>query len=74
MAYEQNQELWGQAQGSGSDRVYVSRVGDSLQSVAAFFYGDPVHAARITQENPAWAAYKTDANLPGGSILRMPED
>ncbi len=72
--YEQDQSKWGTIEGSGLSRVYVSRPGDTLESVAAFFYGDPIHRARIVEENPDWERYQTGAAVPAGTRLKVSED
>jgi nucleoid-associated protein YgaU len=59
--------------GSGTGRTYTTRAGDTLDVIAAYFYGDPVHRQRILDENPNLAA-SGGADLPEGTILRVPED
>jgi hypothetical protein len=73
-AYEQDQSRWGQVTGSGKDRMYITKLGDTLESVAAFFYGDPVQRQRIIDDNPEWARYQAGASFPTGSRIRVPED
>lgn len=58
--------------GAGADRVYVSKDGDTLDGLAAFFYGDAAHRARILQENPSLP--DNTHMLHDGVQLRIPED
>lgn len=73
-AYEQDQSRWGQLSGSGVDRAYISKPGDTLEDLASFFYGDPAQRQRIIDDNSDWATLKPGAALPGGSRLKMSED
>ncbi len=74
MAYVQDQELWGTARGTGTEREYISKPGDTLEVIAAFFYGDAVQRQRIIDDNPDWAGYQEGAGLPAGTVLKVGED
>jgi len=43
---------YGQVTGSGMGRVYTTKEGDTLEDVAAFFYGDPAQKQRLLDDNP----------------------
>ena len=62
----------GVTSGSGADRTYTSRAGDTLEAIAAYFYGDPVHSRRLLEENPSLAQHS--GSLPGGVQMRVPAD
>jgi phage tail protein X len=62
----------GQVIGSGVSRQYVTRAGDTLEGIGAYFYGDAKHAQRLRDDNPQLATYQ--APLPGGLRLRVGED
>lgn len=63
---------YGQATGSGSERVYTTKDGDTLEDLAGFFYGDAAHRQRLIDDNPELA--EQDGPLPPGLRLRIPED
>ena len=63
---------YGSVIGSGRDRVYVTKEGDTLEALAGFFYGDPVHKARILEENPELMLESEP--LPAGKQVRISED
>lgn len=58
--------------GSGMNRIYVSRAGDSMAAIAAFFYGDATHRQRLLDDNPELEKYM--GALPGGLRIRVSED
>jgi hypothetical protein len=62
---------YGKVEGSGTERVYITKEGDTLHDVAAFFYGDPAHKQRLVDDNPELTA---DAVLTPGMRLRVGED
>lgn len=72
--YESDQTLWGQTTGSGTERTYVTKPGDTLEDVAAFFYGDATHRQRIIDDNPELADIETGAQVAGGTRIAMTED
>ncbi len=62
----------GQVSGSGLERIYTTKEGDTLADLAAFFYGDAGQMQRLIDDNPA---LPTDgASLPAGTPLHVPED
>ena len=62
---------FGTMQGSGLDRTYITRQGDTLDAIAAFFYGDGAHVARVQEENPDFASMGPGETLPAGTPLRV---
>ena len=62
----------GQVTGSGRERVYTTKEGDTLADLAAFFYGDSSHTARLLRENPELNADTTE--LQAGMRLRISDD
>ena len=62
----------GQVIGQGMSRQYVTRAGDTLEAIGAYFYGDPKHAQRLRDDNPQLATYH--GALPGGLRLQVGED
>ncbi len=65
---------FGQASGSGMDRVYTTKQGDTLEDLAAFFYGDPVHRQRLIDDNPDFASLPSGETVPAGTTLKVSED
>ncbi len=65
---------FGQMSGSGKDRTYTTKQGDTLEDLAAFFYGDPVHRQRLIDDNPEVAALPPGDALPAGMTLHVSED
>lgn len=63
---------YGTVIGTGMNRVYVSRPGDSMAAIAAFFYGDATHRQRLLDDNPELEKYM--GALPGGIRIRVSED
>jgi nucleoid-associated protein YgaU len=63
---------YGQVTGSGMDRVYTTKEGDTLDDVAAFFYGDPAQKQRILDDNPDIT--DTGESISPGTRLRVSED
>ncbi len=41
---------FGMVHGSGTGREYVTREGDTLEAIGAYFYGDPIHAQRLIDD------------------------
>lgn len=64
-------EEYGAVTGSGRDRVYTSKEGDTLDDVAAFFYGDSTHKQRLLDDNPELTP---DMILSPGTRIRVSED
>ena len=62
----------GQVTGSGLERIYTTKEGDTLADLAAFFYGDPGQAQRLIDDNPDLST--ESESLPPGTPLRVPED
>jgi phage tail protein X len=62
----------GQVIGQGVSRQYVTRAGDTLEAIGAYFYGDATHAQRLRDDNPQLATYR--GPLPGGLRLNVGED
>ena len=65
---------FGGMSGSGKERTYVTKQGDTLEDVAAFFYGDPVHRQRIIDDNPEIASLAPGDTVPAGTTLKVGED
>ena len=65
---------FGQTSGSGMDRVYTTKQGDTLEDLAAFFYGDPVHRQRLIDDNPDFTSLQPGEAVPAGTTLRVSED
>ena len=63
---------YGQVTGAGRERVYTTKEGDTLADLAAFFYGDSSHTARLLRENPELNADTTE--LQAGMRLRISDD
>lgn len=60
--------------GSGLERVYVTREGDTLEAIGAYFYGDPVQAQRLLDDNPEMNLRQYGEKLPGGLRIKAGED
>lgn len=71
---ETDQSKWGQTTGSGLGRVYTTKVGDTLEDVAAFFYGAPEQRQRLIDDNPEWAGWQRGEPVPGGARIKVSED
>lgn len=63
----------GKVGGSGLDRKYTTKVGDKLEDIAAYFYGDPVHKQRLIDDNPALKTWD-GRDLPAGLTINVSED
>ena len=72
--YVSDRSQWGQVSGSGLDRTYVTKPGDTPDGVAAFFYGDTAHRQRLIDENPELARLQPGDQIPGGSRIKVSED
>jgi len=64
----------GQVIGSGLGREYVTREGDTLEQIGAYFYGDAKQAQRLLDDNPELDLRRYGAALPGGLRLKVGED
>ena len=62
---------FGQTSGEGTERTYVTKQGDTLEDIAAYFYGDPVHRQRLIDDNPDLAAVQPGESAPAGMTLRV---
>jgi len=62
---------FGKVFGAGTERIYVTKEGDTLGALAAFFYGDSQHQQRLLDDNPELSP---DAILAPGMRLRVSED
>ena len=62
----------GQVTGSGTERMYTTKEGDTLETIAAFFYGDSTHRRRLLEENPELNA--GTPVLTAGMQIRVSED
>jgi nucleoid-associated protein YgaU len=58
----------GKVEGAGLERTYTTKAGDRMESIAAYFYGDPVHKQRLLDDNPALRAFD------GKELPRRPGD
>lgn len=63
----------GAVTGSGLDRTYISREGDTLEAIGAYFYGDPAQKQRLIDDNPSLQAYDGKP-LPAGFEIKVSED
>jgi phage tail protein X len=73
-SYEGNQERWGQTEGSGLERTYVTKPGDTLEDIASYFYGDPAQRQRLIDDNPDLARWQPGDQVPGGTRITVGED
>jgi len=73
-SYVSDHSKWGQVEGSGLERTYVTKPGDTLDDVAAFFYGDPAHRQRLIDDNPELARWQSGDQVPGGTRIKVSED
>ena len=62
---------FGQTSGEGTERTYVTKQGDTLEDIAAYFYGDPIHRQRLIDDNPDLAAVQPGDSVPAGMTLRV---
>lgn len=58
--------------GNSLARVYITKEGDHLEELAAYFYGDPAQQQRLRDDNPAMVNWS--GPLPAGTRLAVPED
>ena len=72
--YESDQSLWGQTSGSGVERAYVTKPGDTLEDLAGYFYGDAAQRQRLIDDNPDLARWEAGAQVPGGTRIKVAED
>ena len=72
MTQRNDTSAYGQVTGSGRDRTYTTKEGDTLEDVAALFYGDPTHTQRLLDDNPELTA--DSPALTPGMTLRVAED
>jgi hypothetical protein len=63
---------YGSIIGSGKERYYVTKEGDTLEAIAAFFYGDPKQRQRLLDDNPS-LMLEGDA-LRAGKQIAVSED
>jgi hypothetical protein len=73
-SYVSDKSKWGQAEGSGVERTYVTKPGDTLDDVAAFFYGDASHRQRLIDDNPELSRWQSGDQVPGGTRIKVSED
>ena len=64
---------FGQTSGSGLERTYVTKQGDTLEDIAAYFSGDPVQRQRLIDDNPAFASLPPGETVPAGTMLAVSE-
>lgn len=64
----------GRVSESGVNRMYTTRPGDTLEAIAAFFYGNPAQRQRIIDDNPGLGAMQPGATLSPGTNLHVGED
>ena len=70
--YRSPQEAsFGQTSGEGRERSYVTKQGDTLEDIAAYFYGDPVQRQRLIDDNPDLAAVQPGDTVPAGMQLTV---
>ena len=65
---------FGTVQGAGAERTYMTRPGDTLEAIAAYFYGSEEHRSRLVEENPDFASTAPGDTLPAGTTLRVSFD
>jgi hypothetical protein len=63
---------YGTVIGSGLERVYVTKEGDQLEDIAAYFYGSSEQQQRLRDDNPAMVGWS--GPLPAGVRLNVAED
>jgi hypothetical protein len=64
----------GTVSGAGLDRVYTTRAGDTLEVIAAYFYGTEIQRQRLLDDNPDLNLEQYGGSLPGGIRIRVSED
>jgi hypothetical protein len=64
----------GTVTGVGLERTYTTKAGDTLESIAAYFYGAEVHRQRLLDDNPDLNLEQHGSSLPGGIRIRVGED
>lgn len=67
-------EQYGQTFGEGLNRSYVTKEGDTPESVAAYFYGSESRRDALKDRNPAIAGYAEMASIRPGMRLRVPDE
>ena len=70
-AAEVTTDDYGKVMGAGRERIYITKEGDTLGDIAAFFYGDSQHQQRLLDDNPE---LNRNEILPVGMRLRVAED
>lgn len=63
---------WGSVSGAGKERMYTTKEGDTLDDIAAFFYGDSAQKQRLLDDNPE--LHKDMVQLAAGMQIRVSED
>ena len=69
-----DESRFGRMSGSGMERTYVTKQGDTLEDIAAYFYGDPAQRQRLIDDNPAFASLAPGETVPAGTTLAVSED
>lgn len=64
----------GSVSGSGKMRTYTAKQGDTLEAIAAYFYGSEVQRQRLIDDNPDFAALQPGDTVPAGTVLQVGED
>ena len=64
----------GTVSGAGLDRTYTTKAGDTLEAIAAYFYGAEVQRQRLLDDNPDLNLEQYGGSLPGGIRIRVSED
>lgn len=57
--------------GSGAERTYIAREGQTVEEIAAYFYGDAAHTQSLFDQNPYLE--QRGSALPGGLPIRIHE-
>ena|SRR5215203_1274784 len=63
----------GKVSGSGLNRTYVTKAGDKLEDIAAYFYGAAVQKQRLIDDN-AWLQAYDGKVLPANMTINVSED
>ena len=63
----------GSIKGTGLERTYTTRGGDTLEAIATYFYGDPIHKQRLIDDNPSLQPYD-GKEMPANTEIKVGED
>ena len=70
---EMNWIMWGQTTGSGAERTYVTKPGDTLEDIATCFYGGVDHCQRLIDDHPDLGRWEAGAQVSDGTRISVSE-